>query len=177
MKRAAVLSLALLFASIPLAAQSASPHPAGTIIFLPPVTAGCPVVLHARHLAWGGMLTARNSRPSGVGQWLHLTLTSPDSRQITGATVTVRGLTPKGRVTRTVANKDEPDRATKTLNLTFSAATDKTAAADLWVPGVTAAQAIDLNSVTYADGSTWKLAGNATCRIAPDPLMLIAADR
>jgi hypothetical protein len=177
MKRAAVLSLALLFVSIPLTAQNASPHPAGTIIVLPPVTDGCPVALHARQLAWGGTLAARNGRSSGIGQWLHLTLTSPDSKPITGATVTVRGLTPKGRVTRTVANKDEPDRAVKTLSLTFSDGAGKTASSDLWIPGMTAAQAIDLNSVTYADGSTWKLPGNATCRIAPDPLMLIAADR
>jgi hypothetical protein len=31
-----------------------------------------------------------------------------------------------------------------------------------------------LESLTYKDGSTWTVAGRQACRVAPDPMMLVA---
>jgi hypothetical protein len=39
---------------------------------------------------------------------------------------------------------------------------------------MTAVLSIDLNSVTYADGSTGSFTGHDACRVVPDKLMLIA---
>jgi len=47
------------------------------------------------------------------------------------------------------------------------------AAADVTVPGLSGVTTIELNSVTYADGSTWKLAGGSVCRSPIDGFMLI----
>jgi hypothetical protein len=174
MRLSTAVSFALLFSGATLAAQSADHQPPHTTtIFLPPITVGCPVGLRAQQTADGGLLAARNRPTKGTGQGLHLTLTNPDSRQITAAQVTVRGLTAKARVTQTISPQDESSQATKTMEVKFSAGPNNAVSADLWVPGLTAVLAIDLDSVTYADGSSWKLDATTACRTVPDKIMLI----
>jgi hypothetical protein len=63
--------------------------------------------------------------------------------------------------------------AARTLDVSFPANTSKDNSAILWVPGLTAVQAIELNSLTYADGSTWKIASGNVCRSPVDALMLV----
>jgi hypothetical protein len=130
--------------------------------------------MRAQHAADGDLLAVNSSHPKGIGQSLHLTVTSPDSRQIASATVTVRGLSPKGRVTQALASQDEPSDAEKTMDIRFAAEPGKNAAADVWVPGMSAIKAIDMQSVTFTDGSTWKLPAERACRTFPDPVMLIS---
>jgi hypothetical protein len=36
-------------------------------------------------------------------------------------------------------------------------------------------QTFELQSITYAGGTTWKLASGNACQIAPDPMMRIAS--
>lgn len=187
MKSAVVLSFALLVGSIALAAQTAiqdqksygvarmeslgAPNTPSTVE--PPINLGCPVLLDAQHRADGDLLKVDRSRPARPAQLLHLTLTSRDSRQILAARVRVHGLSGKGRVTQAQSGQDSAD-ATRTMNVTFSAGPDKASSGDLWVPGMTAVLSIDLNSVTYSDGSTWSFTGREGCHVAPDPLMLVA---
>lgn len=184
MKRAAAVLFALSFASIALSAQAVnqshpqnidpSQHQAQTIVAqLPAVTGGCPVSLRAQQAAGGDNLQVNNSRPKGIAQGLHLILTNPDSRQIAAANVTVRGLTAKPRLTQALSNQTGSSDAARTLDVRFSAGPLNTVSADLWVPGLTSVQLLELNSVTYGDGSTWKLAAGNVCRTVPDGLMLI----
>ena len=63
--------------------------------------------------------------------------------------------------------------ATKILTVSFSA-DDGSASADVHVPGFTSVSSVELQQVTYADGSTWKMSSSSFCRVAPDPLMLVA---
>jgi len=115
-----------------------------------------------------------NDPPNGPAQRLHLTLVNPKSRQITSATVTVHGLHPKTRATlKPAAGESAPSDAARTLDVSFSNPSAKDVSADLWVPGLSAAYSIDLIAVTYADGSTWKLAGGETCRTPIDGFMLV----
>ena len=88
--------------------------------------------------------------------------------------MTVRGLTPKGHVTQALASQDNAFDAEKAMDIRFSTGTGKDASADIWVPGLSAVKAIDMQSVTFADGSTWKLPAEKTCRTFPDPVMLIS---
>jgi len=44
---------------------------------------------------------------------------------------------------------------------------------DLRVPNMTAVLSIELNSVTYADGSTGSIAGREGCSVAPEMIMLV----
>jgi hypothetical protein len=122
------------------------------------------------------MLKVDKNRPAGIAQLLHLIVSNPDSRQIVAARVRVRGLSGKGRMTQT-ANQDRGEGAgdvSRSLVARFSSGTDKEASSDVWVPGMTAVLQVELNSVTFADGTTRRFAGVEACRIAPEPLMLIA---
>ena len=190
MKRAVVLSFAVLLGSIAPAAQTtrqdqtsfgvsrmeglstASPIDSS-------INIGCPISLHALHGASGDMLKVDKSRPQGIAQLIHLILTTPDSRRIVAAKVRVHGITGKSRITQTKSSRDESD-ASANLVVRFpdgpekSAGPGKDVSGDLWVPGMTAVLSIDLNSVTFADGSIWSFAGREACHVVPDKLMLIA---
>ena len=173
MNRAILVSLSLLLGTTALTAQNAGPQPAQTLIVqIPSIKSNCPVSLHAQQAAGGEMLTVNNGHPKGIGQGLHLILTNPDSRQIAGANVTIRGLTARDRMVQTLSNQDASDVA-KTLDVTFPTGPDNNVTANLWVPGMTSVQAIELNSVTYADGSIWKLDAGNGCRTVPDGFMLV----
>jgi len=187
MKPFGLVSFAILFGAAMLPAQTAAswgvagmegignpPQTQTVITQLPPQSNACPVSVQARQAASWNRMEVGNDHPKGPAQRLHLTLVNPKPKQITGATVTVRGLTPKTRVTLTpMAVDSAPSDAAKTLNVTFPDGTGKEVSADLWVPGLSAANSIDLTSVTYADGSTWKLAAGHTCHATIDGFMLI----
>lgn len=132
----------------------------------------CPVALQARHLADGNMVKT-NGHPKGPGQRLHLTLTSPDARTLVSATFNVRGWTAEAHVVQAGA-KQGPALAVRTLQAPLTAGTGRGASADLWAPGLTAVESVELVAAAYADGSTWTPAAGESCRITPDPLMLIA---
>ena len=184
MKSAALVSFAVLLGSVASGAQAPGQPPSETTVFRtqPPATA-CPVSLRAQHGATGGMLQADKGRPKGLAQLLLLTLTSPDSRQIVSARVRVRGLPGKAHSAQALSGlgnsgpgnsiRDDAD-VIRTLAVQFSQGPSHTATGDLWVPGVTAVLTIDLNSVTFADGSTLTFTSQDGCRIAPDHLMLVA---
>jgi len=175
MKRVLVLSFALSFTCIPLIAQSAGLQQAKPFPPVPPGIETCPVYLHAQQKAAGEMVAADKSRPKGTTQRLQLTLTYPDSKQITRARVTVHGLTAKGRLTPTPVRNHKASNVSRTFDVALSAGPDKkTASADLWVPGMTSVSTVELKSVVFADGSNWTLRGRAACHFVPDPVMLIA---
>jgi len=111
---------------------------------------------------------------NSVAQRLHLIVTNPDSRRVVAANVTVRGFANKARIVQTMSGSDSSDAA-KTMDVRFSAGSDKEASADLRVPGLTAVSEIDLNSVTFSDGSTWRLAAGGSCRSWIDGLMLVSS--
>lgn len=177
MKSYVAVSLVLLFGSITITAQSARQNQTQTSVYRMPITSGgCPVSLRALHGADGNMLKVDKNRPAGIAQLLHLIVTNPDSRQIVAARVRVRGLSGKGRMTLT-ANQDATQGAgdtTRSLEARFSTGAGKEVSSDVWVPGMTAVLDVELNSVTFADGTTRKFAGVEACRIGPEPLMLIA---
>lgn len=150
---------------------------------------GCPVALRATQISSANMMQTRKdqSHPQQWGQRLHLTFTSREEKQIAGATVAVWGFALKprmmnaGNTTDLTARKVRPGeqpqkdstQAARTIHVAFQAGTS--VATDVWVPGISATQTIDLLALTYADGTSWKLAEGQTCQIKPDPLMLISA--
>jgi hypothetical protein len=189
MKSAAAFPLALVLGAIAAFAQTAGsygvagmegignpPQTQTLIIQLPPLNNACPVSVQARQAASWNRMEVGNDHPKGPVQRLHLTLINPKSKQITRATVTVHGLTPKTRATFTpMAIDNAPSDAAKTLDVAFADGTGKEVSADLWVPGLSATNSIELTAVTYSDGSTWKLTDGRTCRTPIDGLMLVGA--
>jgi hypothetical protein len=136
----------------------------------------CPVSLHARQSGVAARREVGSSqhRPDGVSQSLHLIVDNTESRRIVAANVTVHGFADNSRLVEVLSNQDSSDAA-KTFDVRFSANSATEASADLRVPGFAGVSTIDLNSITYADGSIWKLAAGSSCRSWIDGLMLVSS--
>lgn len=188
MQRAVLLVLCFGFASLAVVAQtnptqrsSRDPRQATNFGMNLPVTA-CPISMRALQGSGTGLVATRNAPPAtGFSQSVHLVLANPQSKQIVHAKVKVYGLTGKTRVEQTSADltlrldpNSGPAATFRTLNVPFNRESDKEAAADLVLHGFTSVTSIHLMNVTYSDGSTWAVSTSEECRVAPDPLMLVA---
>jgi hypothetical protein len=146
-----------------------------TVIHGPVFANQCPVTLHAGHLADGSFVKTAGAHARGIGQWLSLSLASPEAKMIAKATLVVRGVTPKGHVTQAVSADGVPAHVVRTFHVSFSPGPGQTSRADLWVPGMSAVERIDLLEADYDDGVAWKAADGQSCRVTPDMKMLISS--
>jgi hypothetical protein len=191
MKYAIVLGLTLVFGFIPATAQTAPPLKSQPNLFLDfPAVSTCPIGMRARQGISGQLAAVQNGqRKQMLVARLYLTLTGPDSAdsdagsvnlpptrnsQIRSATVTVHGWNGKDRILPVSSDRNPSAEASKTLTVRFDPTEDRDVTTDLLLPGFTATSMVDLDSVTYADGSTWKFAGQRACHVAPDGLMLVS---
>lgn len=112
-----------------------------------------------------------------------LTLKPVDRRAIVSATVTAHGYGMTPGSIDLVAQAVPPEHKatgreiTKTIKIKFKPVEGGAFTAELPLPGFSAVTMIDLNSVTFGDGTVWKSNTRNECRVAPDPLLLIATDR
>ena len=128
----------------------------------------------ARERPWGKVAIDK-APPKGIGQQLHIALTNSKSEEITGIKITVYGSSGKGSLlSARVADANSPE-ATKTFDLKLTVGAKKDASTDLWVSGLTAVTHIDLDTVTYVDGSKWRSSALETCHFRPDAMMLISS--
>jgi len=162
-------------------------HPKGgtettcVTVFIP----GCPIDMRVRQGIDGGMVAVdKNGEMRPVFEpRLSLSLNDlrPDTsgQKIVSAVVTVRGTGGKVHIqplnALPASKSDSLSRVViRTLNVHLADSGEPGVSGDFRLPGFTSANRTDLQSVTYEDGSTWKPSGNETCRVAPDPLMLIS---
>jgi hypothetical protein len=183
MNRAVTVSIFLLWASgasfaqttVAIRAQAPGQDQTQLVAVLPPAST-CPVSLHAQQRGYFTRREVTGNSPGDTiqkdpGQTLNLTVTTSDSRQIVAANVTVRGLTGKARFTPVLSDSShDTSDAAKTLNVRFSADSVEPSA-NLLLPGFTAVNMVELNSVTYGDGSTWRVAAGKVCHWPVDGLM------
>jgi hypothetical protein len=139
---------------------------------------GCPVALRAQHLADGSIVKTRdsalhNGHPAGIGQWMHLTLANSQEKRATAAVITVHGMSGRGHLTGAQAAGGMASDIARDLSVQFKATSENEVTADVWVPGMTAVQQIDVRSLAYANGETWQISGSGACHVTPDPLMLV----
>jgi hypothetical protein len=141
-----------------------------------PMVNACPISLRAQQssAATRREVGSDDPGPKGVAQSLHLIVTNPDSRRLVAANVTVRGFADKARFVETLSSQDNSDAA-RTMDVRFLAGSGKEASADLRVPGLTAVSSIDLNSVTFADGSIWKPVAGDSCRSWINGFVLVSS--
>jgi hypothetical protein len=148
-----------------------------------PATSYCPVSMQAKQRGMTEMVKTKKNAPNPEpdampkpAQHIHLILAGfGKDRRVTEATVTARGLSSRGRAINTnlVAGGQASDLSRK-LDVKFTANDDGTVSANLDLPAFTTVTSLQLESITYSDGSSWKLADEKACTVAPDPLMLIA---
>jgi hypothetical protein len=182
-------SVGLLLGAVPLAAQSAGAGVAGMeglknqsqqLNFSVASRGACPVGLRALHGADGNIRKVDKNRPGGIAQLLHLIITSRDSRQIVEARLRVRGTSGKGRVDRAQSDQNSASGggmdATRNVTARFRPGGDNEIVADAWVPGLTSVLQVDVNAVTFADGSMKQFGAADGCRFTPEHVMLIAGE-
>jgi hypothetical protein len=142
-------------------------------------SAGCPIDIQARHATQTPVSinadgeNAPGSKVVPQLQRLQLTLTNPSSRDIVSAQFTAHGFSKKPRAME--AGSNEPDLA-KTIDILVGVKGKGHASHDLSLNHFTAVTSIDLNSIAYADGTTWRAPSPAACSITPSLVMLVAAN-
>lgn len=115
---------------------------------------------------------AQTSQP--FGQRIFLTLNDTRPAAIVAATVKIYGLTAKNHVVQTDNHATADGDATKTMSITFAMRQKNGVSSDLYIPGFTAVNSIELIQVSYEDGRVWRIGADSVCRVTPDPMMLIA---
>jgi hypothetical protein len=178
MRIAFVIVLAIAAEAIS-AAQNAAPFPRqpGMVSYTPLPT--CPIDMHVRQ-GIGSKMMAVDKHGSQVEMFaarLKLLLRDlrPDrpAQQMVNATVTVHGLNGAEQIVPADARPNRSSEAVKTLTVRLTPDGDPEVSGDLRLPGFTAILMVDLDSVTYDDGTVVRFSGSSVCHAPPDMLMLV----
>jgi hypothetical protein len=138
---------------------------------------GCPIGMAADQGVWDHTIRVHQGKEKlaqPFGQRIILTLNDAHSATIVSATVNVRGLTARNHMVQAAGDVNSNGEASRTLSVTFAANGKGRVTGDLYIPGFTAVNSIELLQVSYSDGRVWRLGAANVCRVKPDPMMLIA---
>jgi hypothetical protein len=166
MKSASILPLAIMLATTSALGQYT----------LPPRIdpAKCPVDLRVEHS--GGLFEYRNANSDHVAspfsaQGFDFKMINFLPHEIVNAEITVHGFSNEGRL---ITYSTPPDLA-KTLDVALDVKGNSSASRELSFDEFSIVETIDVNSVTYADGSTWHASSPGACSVAPSPIWRISA--
>jgi hypothetical protein len=185
MRRCVLCSVAVILGSVTtLAAQSSSASiRTRSKDFAIVTSSNCPVNMRALQGSGYGLVQVRNNQQPGPSERPPMNLDQPAQRihlilaigtsPAVSAKIEVRGLSPRSRA-KNVSDATGASDLSKALDVEFAPEDSKSVAADLLLPGFTSVSSIEVVSVTYQDGSIWRVADHTACRVAPDPVMLVA---
>jgi hypothetical protein len=186
MKPISILPLAIVLATTSAIGQDTvllrSPQTTPSILMQPrTLRADCPVGLKVNH---GPSLQKRDTEygpfappaPRVQEQRIQLTMTNQSPKEIVSAQITVYGFSDKWRAIPLAGAEDTPDLR-KRVNLVLNVKGNDHASSDLSLNRFTSVAYVDLDSLTYADGATWKASSPAACSVTPDPFMLVSTAR
>jgi hypothetical protein len=170
MRSASILPLAIMLATASMFGQSLTQPPR-----IDP--SKCPVGLEVDRSS--GLFEYKNARavPEGdvapkTEQWFDLRMTNFLPHEIVNAQITAHGFSYKWRVIPVSAAT--PD-IWKTMDVALDVKGNGSASRELSFAHFSTIRTIDVNSVTYADGSTWHASSPGACSVAPSLFMRISA--
>jgi hypothetical protein len=174
MKYAGILPLAIVFATTSALGQFTLPTRVDP--------AQCPVGMQVTH---SGRFAERFAKsgpaddvvPSIPEQRIDLKMINLLPHEIVNADITARGFSHNWRVifiADTPGGRQTPDLA-KTVDVALDVKGNGSASRELSFARFSAIRTIELNSVTYADGSTWHSSSPGACSVAPSPIMPVGA--
>jgi hypothetical protein len=136
-------------------------------------SSGCPVAFYASRQATGQIMSAKDAKQNGPVQGLHLTLShlSTTPSNIQSIEVTVYGTSPKARVLPLA--QQASDNVSRTFAFHRTSGDPSLTDADVWMHQAGSLTAVDLISVTYADGTTWHSTPDLQCRVTPSNFVLV----
>lgn len=141
----------------------------------------CPLAMHASH--GPGLPVGMNAGPArnnpmdgapAVVQEIRLTMTNPLSDEIVGAQFVVHGFSAKRRAMNLADSSQTPDLA-KTVDVVVNVKGKGEVSRNLSLDRFAAVTSIDLRSISYADGQTWRTPSAEACSVTPDMMMLVAS--
>ncbi len=182
MRIAALVSFILVCGSVWLVAQQTTPAlPPGVQLSEVAQAAMCPLQMSVRQGVGGNMMAVdqNGKQVEMFAQRLKLLLNDlrqehQSSARIVEATVTVHGTTARGQILPADTRQDASGEIAKTLTVRLTAHGEPQVSGDIRLPGFTSTRMVDLESVAYDDGSTWKLSGTGTCHVPPDMVMPVS---
>jgi hypothetical protein len=136
----------------------------------------CPVTLQADH---AGLFVKRDVNDRGLqstvlNQRIHLTITNLSAHNIVSAEVTAHGLSETWRFVPLMATQPVPDLA-KQVKLTVDVKAKDRASHDLAFSHFATVTSLDITTLTYADGSSWRATAPGACSVTPSPRMLVSS--
>jgi hypothetical protein len=177
MRFVAVLGFIVLFGLLPSVAQKATPADLKLRAVEASPASMCPLDMHVRQ-GIGSKMMAVDDHGAQVEMFAaRLKLLLKDmrpnqtSQQMVKATVTVHGLNGKDQILPADSRSGRSADVAKTLTVRLATDGEPEVSGDLLLPGFTAALMLDLESVTYDDGTVMKFSGSEACRATPDMLM------
>ena len=137
----------------------------------------CPVGLEVEQ---NGSLVAYDNAKSGsaddidqrFSKRFDFKVTNLLSHEIVAAEVTAHGFSYKWRV---IPISDATPNIWKTVDVALDVKGNSSASRELSFARFSSIRSFDVNSVTYADGSTWHASSPGVCSVAPSGLMRISA--
>ena len=132
----------------------------------------CPVELRAQPGGGGAVAYAKDAR-NDKSQRLHLTFANRKTKEIVAVSVTVRGLSPWARIVPADKGSQDSHTLAKTVDMKLNVATGKNAEEDVALQSFASITRVDLESVEYADGTSWKTSAMQSCHIVPDLFVLV----
>ena len=156
-----------------MAQSPTQPSPTFTLPLITPTTS-CPVDMSAQPGVGPGMVIVitGNDNASQAPDLQAQQQPPRYAKAVTHAQITVHGLTVHGRITP--ASNPNPATIAKQVDLQLTVAPGASASTGLLFKGFTSVRWIDLDSLTYADGSTWHTSPRHNCQVVPSLLMLVA---
>ena len=142
--------------------------------------AQCPVGMEVTH---NGRFVERNAKsgpaddvvPSTPEQRINLKMTNLLPHDIVNAEITARGFSHNSRLVLVSPGAQETPDLAKTVDVALDVKGNSSASHELSFAHFSAIRTIEVNSVTYADGSTWRASSPGACSVAPSLFMLIGA--
>lgn len=177
MRVAAGFGIFILATGVPIVAQ-ATWSPQSPMELRPDAVRSCPINMHVGQGIGGAMLAVDEN---GVKRlvfaprlrlFLNDLRSDKSSQRIVSAAVTVHGSNGKPTL-RPINSQTKPSDRELSLTVSLAEWGEPGVSGDFRLPGFISADRIDLQSITYEDGSIWKLSGGESCRVAPDPIMLV----
>jgi hypothetical protein len=133
---------------------------------------GCPVGLFVERRSDFAMRLAEDGHDGDLAQGLHISLIHLFTR-IESAEITVYGVTPRASILPLgVAASNE---VSKTFTVHPAAGRKGSQEATVWMRQVGALTRVELNSLTYADGSVWRESESSRCRAVPSLFLPVGA--
>ena len=175
MVRIAAVSLVLCTAGV-LAAQDRQTNAAAKAMLANVVALSgqnCPVALTASRDVDGGLVETRPHQPV-QGQKLDLSFVPLASRGVVQAQLTVHGMSglqmiPAGRRSQRDATED--------FTVAPNAADGHLYRSVILTKELTGIDFVEVNALTFADGTRWHHSANSACRVVPNGFKLVASSR